>query len=123
MAKPAAAQQISEPVPNHKFEIVYWTALGTASLGVALDAYTTLSSIGPGKRCNAEVTAPRLYGRVPTAGRTIAVMGAQLGTAIFLSQQLRHHVRGKAARSLTLFLVSANSVHFAGAIHNERFCR
>ncbi|HEX3822544.1 MAG TPA: hypothetical protein VHW45_19590 [Candidatus Sulfotelmatobacter sp.] len=120
--KPAAAQQLSEPVSNRKLNIVYWTVLGTASAAVAFDAYTTVASIGPGKRCNVEVESPALYGRIPTPARTIAVMGAQLGSAIFLSRQLRHS-RDKNMRHLTLFLAAANGVHFAGAIHNERVCR
>jgi hypothetical protein len=119
----SAAQQITEPVSSHKFDVAYWTVLGAASFGVAFDAYTTVSSIGPGKRCNVEIESPVLYGRVPTTGRTVAVMGVQLGSAIFLSGKLRRHSRGKAVRRFALLLAAANTVHLAGAIHNERVCR
>ena len=122
-AESASAQQIAEPVRDRKFEIAYWAAAGAASAAVAFDAYTTLSSIGPGKRCNVEVESPALYGRVPTPARTVAVMGSQLGAAILLSRKLQRRARGKAARSLTLLLAASNAVHFAGAIHNERLCR
>jgi hypothetical protein len=121
--RPAIAQQIVELAPDHKFDIAYWTALGAASLGVTLDAYTTIATIGPGNRCNAEVESPSLYGRVPAPARTVAVMGAQLGTAIFLSRELRRRSRRKNMRRLTLLLAASNAVHFAGAIHNERVCR
>src|ERR1700752_3393314 len=77
-----ASGQVPERISTHKFDVAYWTVIGTASLGVALEAYTTLSLIGPGKRCNPEVESPTLYGRYPTAPRTIAVMGTQLGAAI-----------------------------------------
>jgi hypothetical protein len=121
-ASAASAQQIAEPVSSRRLDVAYWTVLGTATAGVAFDAYTTLSSIGPGKRCNAEVESPALYGRVPTPARTVAVMGAQLASAIFLSRQLRHHTRSRTARRAALLLASANAVHFAGAIHNQRIC-
>lgn len=123
LTRQAAGQQIPEPASTHKFDVTYWTVLGVASAGVAYDAYTTIAMIGPGRRCNAEVQSPTLYGRVPTPGRTIAVMGAQLGAGIFLSHQLRRRSRRKSVRVLALALASANAVHFAGAIHNQRVCK
>lgn len=122
--KQAARAQVSvETVRDQKFDIPYWTVVGASSLGVAFDAYTTLVSIGPGKRCTAEIESPALYGRRPTPPRTLAVMGAQLGAAIVLSRELRRHSQGKSIRRLTLLMAAANAVHFAGAIHNERMCQ
>lgn len=118
-----SAQQTAEASSNRKFDVAYWTVLGAASAAVAFDAYTTISTIGPEKRCPVEVESPLLYGRVPTPARTAAVMGAQMGTAFFLSRQLRRHSRGKTGRRLAWLLASANVVHLAGAIHNERLCR
>ena len=115
---PALAQQESP-----RFDSTYWSAFSAASVAVVLDAYTTITTIGPGKRCTVEGASPELYGRVPKPPRTFAVMGAELAASAIVSRKLRRRFPSGTMRLLALAPLAANGSHLQGAIHNWTYCR
>lgn len=116
---PALAQQEA----NHKFDSTYWSAFSAASVAVVLDAYTTITTIGPGKHCTVEGASPEFYGRVPKPPRTLTVMGAQLAASAIVSRKLRRRFPSGTMRLFALAPLAANGSHFQGAIHNWTYCR
>lgn len=116
-----AMASAQDKASDKRFRADYWTATGAAMAMTAGDAATTLTLIGPGKRCVAEGWSPWELGRQPRPARTIAMLAGEVTVAAAAGWIL--HRRGHGRWLWLAPLVYVAAIHGRGMVHNLENCR
>jgi hypothetical protein len=116
-----AAQTLSPDAPSSAriADKSFWTTIAITISTNSADAFTTAKWVGNADHCQYEAWSPWLYGRQPSAGRTVGVMAAEtVGVASF-----SYFLKKKEKRYWRLPLLLSAGAHSMGAIHNFSNCR
>jgi predicted transcriptional regulator len=123
IATTARGQSLPD-APSATVDKPFLTLVSVNALFTGLDAFTTLTRIGPHQFCTYEANNPELYGRHPYVARVTLVMGGMTAAGILASYELKRH-RVRIWRIPLWELPAGYDAygHALGATHNFTYCR